>query len=1390
MKKNLLAFVMLCCMAVSSAADVPQKVSFQTVLNEDGSFLSGDKNVDIGFYTSSDVSPIWVQSYTDYTFVNGLLSVTLGSTDAIPVSALLNDTSRIGITVEGSIEPVFVTMTAVPFSIVSRYAETVVTASSSVVGGVRIGDGLSIDDDGIVSVSSSVTTENIQDAVFGQVLSGAQTGISVSYDDDNDVVTYVVETQSDENFTSLLMSKLDGIEESADVNQNAFGSIVAGSGSYSAAAVSDELTIVGDGSNISTALSGSTLTISLAAGGDDSSFQNVWETFQADEGSASAQVVSDTFNIYGDGLVTTAISDDTLTISVTLEAATASELGGVKVADASAIDIDTDGFLTLDTTGLQSSDDTLTALASVSAAADTLIYATGEDAFGTTTLTSQARLLLDDADASTMRTTLGLGTAATSAASAFQSADDNLTRLSGQSAPSNGQLLIGNASNGYSVAAITAGDGISITNGNGSITIASDSGLDLTALDSDIIGDTDNTYDLGSSSSAFASAYITTATISSLNISSTDKVRNLNADTLDGEEASAFQDVDATLTALAGVSTAADTLIYATGEDAFGTTTLTSQARLLLDDADAATMRTTLGLGTAATSAASAFQSADDNLTRLSGQSAPSNGQLLIGNASNGYSVATITAGDGINITNGNGSITIESDSGVDLTALDSDIIGDTDNTYDLGSSTSAFASAYITTATISSLNISSTDKVRNLNADTLDGEEASAFQDVDATLTALSGVSTAADTLIYATGEDTFGTTTLTSQARLLLDDADASTMRTTLGLGTAATSAASAFQSADDNLTRLSGQSAPSNGQLLIGNASSGYSIATITAGDGISITNGNGSITIASDSGLDLTALGSDIIGDTDNTYDLGSSTSAFASAYITTATISSLNISSTDKVRNLNADTLDGEEASAFQDVDATLTALAGVSTAADTLIYATGEDTFGTTTLTSQARLLLDDADAATMRTTLGLGTAATSASSAFQSADDNLTRLSGQSAPSNGQLLIGNASNEYSVASLTAGEGISITNGSGSISIASSGWGLSGNSGTTEDTNFIGTTDETDLYIKVNNVVVTRYQTANASFSQSIVSGYSANSITSTVYGSTIAGGGTINSPNTIYDNFGFIGGGVDNVIGSNSSTSDDEYAVITGGRGHLVDGEFGTILGGKDNSVKADYGTALGVSAVVDTGHDGAFVFNAKDSVDQDLYSSAAGEFTVMAQGGVRLSVKQSSQDPATAYTMYMAEGTDSVNVAIGGAVESGVELKVHGEAVKTDGSQYWDTSSDRRLKKEILPIENALERLLALSGKTYYWIEPEQHGGHAEQQLGFIAQEMQTVFPDWVKQGSDGYLKINPAGINALTVEAIRVAYNELKEENESLKAQLQAFEARFQALESRLD
>lgn len=192
--------------------------------------------------------------------------------------------------------------------------------------------------------------------------------------------------------------------------------------------------------------------------------------------------------------------------------------------------------------------------------------------------------------------------------------------------------------------------------------------------------------------------------------------------------------------------------------------------------------------------------------------------------------------------------------------------------------------------------------------------------QAYDAGLQSISGLTTAANKMIYTTALDTYAVTDLTAAGRALLDDADATAQRTTLGLGTLSTQNA--------NSVSVTG--------------------GTITGITDLSIADGG---TGASDAATARTNLG----------LAIGTNVQAY----------------------------------------DPALQSISGLTTAANQLIYTTASDTYAVTGLTAAGRAILDDADAAAQRATLGLGTIATQNASSV-----SVTTLSSESFLGNAQISV------------------------------------------------------------------------------------------------------------------------------------------------------------------------------------------------------------------------------------------------------------------------------------------------------------------------------------------------------------------------------------------------
>lgn len=125
-------------------------------------------------------------------------------------------------------------------------------------------------------------------------------------------------------------------------------------------------------------------------------------------------------------------------------------------------------------------------------------------------------------------------------------------------------------------------------------------------------------------------------------------------------------------------------------------------------------------------------------------------------------------------------------------------------------------------------------------------------------------------------------------------------------------------------------------------------------------------------------------------------------------------------------------------------------------------------------------------------------------------------------------------------------------------------------------------------------------------------------------------------------------------------------------------------------------------------------------------------------------------------------------------GSSTSVITLVVNGTAAKPGGGS-WAVFSDRRLKKNIQPLQNSLEQLLALRGVNYQYVDPESINERSGTRIGMIAQEVEKVFPDWVDELDDGYKSLTFRGFEALTVEAIRDLRAEKDAEIQSLRSEI---------------
>lgn len=145
---------------------------------------------------------------------------------------------------------------------------------------------------------------------------------------------------------------------------------------------------------------------------------------------------------------------------------------------------------------------------------------------------------------------------------------------------------------------------------------------------------------------------------------------------------------------------------------------------------------------------------------------------------------------------------------------------------------------------------------------------------------------------------------------------------------------------------------------------------------------------------------------------------------------------------------------------------------------------------------------------------------------------------------------------------------------------------------------------------------------------------------------------------------------------------------------------------------------------------------------------------------------------------------GTLAANMSLTGNVLYIANLTGISASLITDGNgNIVRGISDGRFKKDIVPIDQALAKVMKLKGVYYSYKDVERWG--TKRQIGFIAQDIEKVIPEVVSDGSE-YKTVNYQYLTALLAEAMK----EQQKQIEDLKIQNAWMKDKHKELEQKME
>ena len=173
------------------------------------------------------------------------------------------------------------------------------------------------------------------------------------------------------------------------------------------------------------------------------------------------------------------------------------------------------------------------------------------------------------------------------------------------------------------------------------------------------------------------------------------------------------------------------------------------------------------------------------------------------------------------------------------------------------------------------------------------------------------------------------------------------------------------------------------------------------------------------------------------------------------------------------------------------------------------------------------------------------------------------------------------------------------------------------------------------------------------------------------------------------------------------------------------------------------------------------------KSGSDITLNASTGGitGITMYASTSIRAGssiLLDSSTGGLTGTTMYAstsirAGSTITLNASTGGFSGSTIYITATGYGGD------WVATSDIRIKENIKPIDNALDKILNSRGVYFNFINDK----NKEQKIGVIAQELEQIIPQLVlNKNTDDLRSVSYGSLSAILIEAIKEQNNKIKD------------------------